>query len=323
MAESRAQGGTGPDPISNRTKWSVSAAPVPQSDGTTRLLIAIKSGHAIDDAGVTPLDETPEVVPADEWADEPGCSHLSGAAELGPPAPGRQFYLQGSMPVPDGGRSPAEAAMTITSAGGERLAERRIAATPPARWRAVMGMRRVEYDEWDGQALPLDWSLAYGGICPRTGLYHPENPAGVGFRRRGRPQDGEPLPRFHPANAIWKRAWAKSEPSGLGPLPVREPQDPRRTPREQRLPGEWEPGDQVTMRGLAGTTPDTVVDFRLPPFRPVVQLVHGRHFRRVEGRCDTLVVDTTVPACYLLWRSEIVYRPGGDSPALVVDQASE
>jgi hypothetical protein len=296
--------------------WSTALTSKPEEDGSISVLLVVKAGFSIDDGELRPLDKAEPVVAADSWEGEPGLSNLSAAGEVATPSERRQCYVLGEVPTPVHGSAPVDIGLRFDLNSGRH--ERMVTITPPGHWKSSLGFRRPEFEPWSGEPLAIDWTLAYGGVCPVTGLYHPENPAGCGFRTRGRPEEREAVPRFHPAGQVWSRPGKETQAAGLGPMPVRREGDSLRAPAEQCFDGEWQAGETLELIGLTGNQSRWVEALELPSFRPRPVLMQGRHGQPLAGRVDTLVVDSAAGTLSLLWRCAFSFRPVADPIRVVI-----
>lgn len=301
----------------NGFPWSVASSSQPLENGSIAVMLVVKATYSLEEGGLKALEASEAVKAADAWAAEPGLSNLDAVCELSVPSMRRQYYVQGAVPIPSRGNAPVDVGFQFRLASGE-AGEKWITLTPPARWQSHLGFRRPRFETWTGEPLPLDWSLAYGGVCPVSGLHHPENPAGRGFRTRGRPEENEELPCFHPPGQVWTRPAQATEAVGLSALPVRREGDVLRAPEDQCLDGEWQVGDEISLQGLTGKRSGEVEHFVLPAFQPQAVLIQGRHAQPLKGRVDTLTLDTTERHLNLLWRSAFTFQPCVDQVHIVI-----
>jgi hypothetical protein len=314
----------------NATRMSAGYTLGFERDGRELLIVAVKGTFAIPDRPDSePLlaDEQVPLVEADEFTGEPGLSAPKAETDYAHRKLKCDVLLSGSAHAP-GGR-PTERVTVSMQIG------------PIAKSFDVVGNRK-----WQAGALtlggsrpepftmmPIFYDNAFGGIekpsdDPATHRFHPENPAGVGWREHfdAKALNGTPLPNTEETGNPVVRPNGKFKPMAFGPvgrawqpraklagtydqrwLDSRCPFWPddfdylyfQSAPANQQMPYPTG-GEEVILVNLSK---EGTLRFRLPRLQVPVLLVPvaGRDIP-TDGTPDTVVIEPNLRRLTMTWR---------------------
>ena len=274
-------------------------------DGLARYLVVIRADYSLKEGGsLEPCVESGDIPLCDIWASPDDDPFPIQVGELLPEKVGREIYWLGDV-------MPGKVSLEVSTRDGQRL-EKAVTVTRPCHWKKGWLGMQPEEDAGTVKPVPLSWAESFGGICPVSNVPHPLNPSGRGFRTKGRPEAGESLPRIHPADKTWSRPLESPEPDNLAPIPEAwrdqwsGSDEPGCAVPDQRLEGCWEEGDELTLRTADASGAEVEDRIVLPQFAPRAVLAGSSGASRIDGRWDTLIVDTSEPDTKIafLWRGQ-------------------
>lgn len=334
--------------LENNTPWQAGLYTGWGPDRRMRLTVVVKLQFRFDTGErVRPLLPGSPIVVGDVYRGEPETSSIRQADESVPFKAGSELLLIGTAYPAQPGDTMRRVGLRL-SRDGTVLCRKHLAVTGPRRWRqGLLGMSA-------GSASPLPpteviYENSYGGVDasgsdPRV---FAANPAGVGFRRRCRVSDGDPLPAVQPVDGlIVAPGDLPGDAVGFGPIaPGWVPRrsladvsgqvasadtscpypDPvplalhNAAPADQRLARPLQGGESLD---LTGWFPDvSSVSLRLPVSRPWARAVSDTATARLPLAWDTLIVDCEQRTLTALWRGGMAYAPEAATPYRILVDA--
>ena len=284
-------------------EWKAALRPVPE--GSTAYAVIVRADYGVSENGdLYPMAESGEIPLCDAWEEDGERRTPIAVGEALPRKSGREIYWLGEV-------HPGSISIRMDAVDGSRI-EKTVIATPRQSWQGRWVLARpAPVDDEQTAAVPLSWTESFGGVCPRTGAMHDKNPVGRGFRERGGPEVGDPLPRIQQAGDLWQRPLQTPTAVNLAPIPEawrsawQEEGGGVASP-DQRASGDWSAGDQLRVEAPGLDNGKGVLELELPKFAPCVVIAGPGGSRRVAGRWDTVVINTkdAHPVLSFYWRGQ-------------------
>jgi hypothetical protein len=318
--------------LDNQTPFVLDRFATFDRDGGEELVAVLKATYVLE-AGAEPriaeADEQDPIQPVDLYAGEPGLSGLLAEGELIPPKPATDVLLSAHAVAPRGHATSMRVGIQVGSRAQQAIVygDRHVVQS--------LGVRRLSAPQPFAR-IPLIWENAFGGTDlspkrPKHHAWHPQNPVGKGFfaRHSRLASDGAPAPNIDdPSRPYGPRAGRLH---AVGFRPVAPHWEPRRnfagTYDEAWLqsqapfaPFDFDAQFHCTAPGglrgrdrlvggetclVFGTTPEGMLQFRLPVVEPRFRMVFPKMARRIEAQLDTVHVDTDRMRLQLIWRGAL------------------
>lgn len=303
-------------------------------------VLVIKQSYHFDGMGeVTPWPQSAPVAMADEFCGDPQRSSLIAAAETMSFKAGFELYGQLTAHPTEGCNTQLmDVALMLSEGQHTPFFSKTLRINGRRYWRPAVSVPGVGSlfglvaSVPDNIApLPVSYEQTYGGQDPNDeeNLY-PCNPAGRGYRLKRRQAREVELAAIEEVGSPVKYPGHAVKVAGFGPLPAfwsprfeRQPAirqeailtgdypfatevDPQAynvAPDDQQLDLRFGPGLRLALWGVSvRQKPNHPIEIDLPYQPPQITFGQSNGLRRLDGVCDTLVIDSERQAFHLVWR---------------------
>lgn len=336
--------------LDNTTPWQATTFQGWSHSGHLQHILVIKAGYRYErDGQLTPLDSAEDLIPVDEYRDDPVYSSVTKAAELVPFKHGFELLVQGQV-EPQPGRRMQRLGVALMR-NGQPHWEKQLSLFGPRVWQShpLTGLRPSDPEPLE--PMEIAWEYAFGGISEDGEARCDDNPAGYGWaKRQGRKAKGQPIPQIN-AEPLITRANKRYVPAGLGPIAPHwgerakafetldkdkalEGSSPYTSatpanlfncaPSDQQLPHPPQTSDRLVLTHWYADHPE--VDIELPePAMRCVLAAGKKAVRAVRPQWDTLLVNTTDQTLHLIYRLGLNESDLPNSPRIILaeDEATE
>ncbi len=324
--------------LNNQSNWSAGLFPGWSQQGNKQFTLVVKQVYEYNNAGkVTLMQQTPELVMADEYVGEPGQSTVIKPSEIVPFKYGSEVIVTGKA-FPPVAQPPLvmEATVGLQFPNGKPWSKS-IMVIGERHWQSSL-LGTVASDPSHLKPIELIYEYAFGGKSVNNEQQSfPENPAGVGFDL-GRNAKGQPLPQLETPGQLIRKASQQVSPAGFaaiasnwspriertpeidddalvaGEYPFKEPLDPRyynQAPADQQFRQPFSGHLVVTLRGMTDKLDyRKVLTLKLPCRAPITSAQNSSGQddavqQHLTLNCDTLIIDTEAQTLTQLWRAQI------------------